>query len=254
MARLLPIDAHAHVQTTIDPRELRALRALVFAVTREPSEWAAAVKRRDRDCLWGLGCHPKVPTAFEQFDPDLLHDLLERCPLIGEVGLDKRAKVPMKRQVEVFRAVLDVAGARSRLVTIHSSGTSAEVINELTERPVAGAILHWWRGDPAQTNQAVELGCYFSLNGAEVQRPKVLSLLPPDRVLTETDYPHTRRQDNAANVPGAVGTTEQALAQAWGLEVEAVRQRLWQNLRELCASTATASLLPRDVQATLLTL
>src|SRR6266516_3636137 len=114
MARLLPIDAHAHVETTIDPRELRVLRALVFAVTREPSEWAAAVERRDRGCLWGLGCHPKVPTAFEQFDPDLLHDHLERCPLIGEVGLDKRSKVPLERQVEVFRAVLDVARARSR--------------------------------------------------------------------------------------------------------------------------------------------
>jgi TatD DNase family protein len=254
MAGLLPIDAHAHVETTIDPRELRVLRAVVFAVTREPSEWAAAVQRRDRDCLWGLGCHPRVPAAFEQFDPDLLHDLLERRPLVGEVGLDMRSKVPMQRQVEVFRAVLDVAIARSRLVTIHSSGASAEVIKELFHRPVAGAILHWWRGDPAETTRAIELGCYFSLNGAEVHRPKVLSLLPPDRVLTETDYPHTRRQDKAASVPGAVRTTEQALAHAWGLEVEAVRQRLWQNLRELCASTATASLLPRDVQATLLTL
>jgi TatD DNase family protein len=226
MTRLLPIDAHAHVQTTVDETDLRALRALIFAVTREPSEWKTAAGRTDRGCIWGLGCHPKVPAAFEEFDPDRLQELLADSPLIGEVGLDARSTVPMARQLEVFRGILDLAQARPRLVTIHSSGASPQVVGELSQRPIPGAILHWWRGDPEQTARAVELGCYFSVNGAEVARPKVLSLLPPERVLTETDFPHTARQDRAAEVPGAVQTTEDALAEAWGRDAATVREQL----------------------------
>lgn len=254
IAQLLPIDAHAHVLTTVAERDLRALRAVVFAVTREPSEWEKATQRRDRECIWGLGCHPQIARAAAGFDPDRLASLLERCVLIGEVGLDRRSKVPMDQQLNIFRSVLDVAAARPRLISIHSVGASAEVLKELTDRRVSGAILHWWRGDVDETRRAIELGCYFSLNGAEVGNPKVLSWLPPERVLTETDYPHTEKRDRAADRPGAVATTEAALAEAWGQATSDVRRQLWLNLAELCRGTGTAPLLPRAVQATLLAL
>jgi TatD DNase family protein len=251
---LPPIDAHAHVKTAIEERELRALRATLFAVTREASEWDRASQRRDQSCIWGLGCHPQVASAFDSFDQDRLHRLLERCPLIGEVGLDRRSKVPMKRQLEVFRSVLEVAAARSRIMTIHSAGAAEEVLAELAARPIAGAILHWWRGDPRQTQDAIELGCYFSINGAEVRTPRVMASLPRDRVLTETDYPHTKRIDRKANRPGSVVTTEAALAEMWGEDVGSVREQLWANLTRLCVMTRTSALLPRSVQATMLSL
>jgi TatD DNase family protein len=251
---LQPIDAHAHVLTDIAERDLRALRALVFAVTREPDEWRAAANRRDRGCVWGLGAHPGVPSALRSFDAGALEPLLARTPLIGEVGLDRRSKAPRDLQLDVFRQVLDLATKTPRLVTIHSVGMSGEVLAELRQRPIPGAILHWWRGDARQTAEAVELGCYFSLNGAEARNPKVLSLLPAQQVLTETDFPHSRRSDRTADKPGAVQTIEEALAATWDGTVTEVRERLWQNLARLCAATRTTSLMPRDVQATLLAL
>lgn len=252
MAPLLSIDAHAHVLTSISERDLRELRAVVFAVTREPAEWSGATRRNDRSCVWGLGCHPQVARAVKTFDAERLYELTERVPFIGEVGLDRRSKVAKEAQLNVFRDVLDVAASRQRLVSIHSAGMSAEVLRELAERPIAGAILHWWRGSADETREAVELGCYFSLNGAEVQRPKVLSVLPPERVLTETDYPHTERTDRSAKRPGAVSTIEQALAEAWSDSSDGVRRRVWQNLAEVCRATRTSALMPRAVQAQLL--
>lgn len=252
MPALLPIDAHAHVRTDIDERELRALRAVVFAVTREPNEWGAAARRQDRACIWGLGCHPQVVAAFTDFSSVRLAEMLERVPLIGEVGLDRRSKVPMAQQKDVFRQVLEVARVLPRLVSIHSVGATAEVLREMEVQPVPGAILHWWRGDAVETSRAIDLGCYFSLNGAEVRRPKVLSLLPRDRVLTETDYPHTKKSDKAADRPGAVATTESALAEAWGEDAGAVRNQVWMNFAQLCRRTRTSALLPRAVQASLL--
>jgi TatD DNase family protein len=254
MAALPPIDAHAHVLTTIDGRDLRALGSAVFAVTREPSEWAAAAARRDELCVWGLGCHPQMATAFGSFDPDRLKDLLETTPLIGEVGLDGRSRVPMAEQRRVYRAALKVASERSRIVSIHSVRASCAVLDELESvGGLPGAILHWWRGSASETQRAIELGCFFSLNGAEAAQPKVLSALPHDRVLTETDYPHTRRSDKAADRPGAVATIERALGEVWGLSGDDVRRQLWRNLARLCADTHTASLMPRRLQGSLLT-
>jgi TatD DNase family protein len=252
MPRLLPIDAHAHVMTNIGERDLRELRAVVFAVTREPSEWEAAARRSDRECVWGLGCHPGVPYAHDAFEVERLDELAVHSPLIGEVGLDRRSTVPKETQLASFRAALSVAAEHSRLVSIHSVGTTAEVVRELEASPVAGAILHWWRGTAEESRRAAALGCFFSLNGAEALKPKVLSLLPADRILTETDFPHTARNDRAADKPGAVATIERALGEAWDTDVEGVRQRVWANLARLCETTGTSSMMPRAVQAQLL--
>jgi TatD DNase family protein len=187
------------------------------------------------------------------FSAPRLAELLATVPLIGEVGLDRRSKVPMTRQRSVLREVLEVAAETSRLVSVHSVGATAEVLKELKTQPTTGTILHWWRGSADETREAVELNCYFSLNGAEARKPKVLSLVPRERVLTETDYPHTERGDRAASRPGGVATIEAALATAWGEEVAAVRRQLWLNLAELCRATRTSALMPHAVQASLLT-
>ena len=254
MRALPPLDAHAHVLTTISERDLRALRSAVFAVTREPNEWDRAAAREDEWCIWGVGCHPGVSAAVKQFDADRFAATALKTPLIGEVGLDGRSKVAMAEQVRVFRTTLEVAKEHSRLVSVHSVQASAPVLDEL-ERigGVPGVILHWWRGNASETRRAVELGCYFSLNGAEAKRPKVLATLPTDRVLTETDFPHTRRTDASAKRPGAVATIEQALTGEWGLADDEVRRQMWRNLAALCNTTRTASLMPRRLQASLLT-
>ncbi len=250
----LPLDAHAHVEPSIDPRELRALRSVVFAMTRGPAEWAAAAEREDELCVWGIGCHPKVAAAVDSFDGDRLAELSASIPVVGEVGLDGGSKVPMAKQRRVFRVALEVAAAQSRLVSIHSVRATNEVLEDLEAvGGVTGAILHWWRGGRSETERAISLGCYFSLNGAETARPKVISTLPADRILTETDYPHTRRTDRLADRPGAVATIERGLATTWGMSGDAVRLQVWRNLAGLCDATRTIALLPRKLQATLLT-
>ena len=57
------------------------------------------------------------------------------------------------------------------------------------------------------------MGCFFSVNGAEARRPKVLALLPQNRVLAETDFPYSRRSDPVADRPAAVATIEVCLMQ-----------------------------------------
>ena len=196
------LDAHAHVEPTIAPRELVALDAVVFAVTRSPEEWTAASERQDPTAVWGIGCHPKIVAAHESFEVDDFAESLSRFALVGEVGLDGRSPVPMDQQRTTFGAILDVLANRPRVVTIHSSGASAAVLELLRHHPVRGAVLHWWRGTRAQTEAALELGCFFSFNGAEARAPKTMNAVPHDRVLTETDFPPYPAQRPERRPPG----------------------------------------------------
>jgi TatD DNase family protein len=230
---------------------LRELRAIVVAVTREPAEWAAALARRDPSTLWAIGAHPSVAEAIDTFDTDRFREALSMASFVGEVGLGARAKTSPERQRHVFHAVLDTLVQDPRPVTIHSTAATNDVLNALRERAVAAPILHWWRGDPTQTTAAVKLGCYFSVNAHEVTEPRVLDLVPRERVLTETDFPHTRRYDRASTRPGSVEAVEAHLEMRWDTNRLGVRRQLWRNFGSLLAETGVIDRMPRAVLAAL---
>lgn len=230
---LPPIDAHAHIDVRIATHELDRLGAAVLAVTRSIEEWGAAAGRRDATTVWGLGCHPSVQSAMNAFDEARFVDALRTAAFVGEVGLDRRSRVPMARQVEVLTAILRAVQRNPRSVSIHSTGATAAVLDLLERHRIAMPILHWWRGTPRETARAVELECLFSLNGHEAKSPKVIDSIPPERVLTETDFPHSRRYDAAADRPGATGTVEQLLASRHGLGQAELRDQMWRTLGRL---------------------
>jgi TatD DNase family protein len=230
---LPPIDAHAHIDVRIEPRELRALDAFVMAVTSSLDEGDAASRRRDAMTVWGLGCHPAVPAAVAAFAQDRFASLLLRSAFVGEVGLDRRSRVPMDTQVAVLGQILDLVRETPRPVSLHSTGATGPLLDVLERHPVTFPILHWWRGTPAETLQAVELGCLFSLNGHESRSPKVVPVAPGERVLTETDFPHTRRYDATANRPGATETIERLLADSAQQDAKQLRSRMWNALAPL---------------------
>jgi TatD DNase family protein len=164
------------------------------------------------------------------------------CALVGELhtqraltraGLDRRSRVPMDRQTEVLGQILDVVGETPRAVSLHSTGATGAILDVLEHHPIAFPILHWWRGTRAETMRAIELGCLFSLNGHEASSPKVIDSIPIDRVITETDFPHTRRYDKAADRPGAVTTAELALERRHDVGADEIRTRMWLTLAPL---------------------
>jgi TatD DNase family protein len=118
-------------------------------------------------------------------------------------------------------------------------------------RPIQGAVLHWWLGDTKQTQRAIELGCYFSVNASMLRRSDLLDCLPLDRLLTETDHPFGDRSSGRGRRPGNVDDVEQALARLHGLDPADVRRVMWRNLTELVRLTRCGMLLPRPVRVTL---
>jgi TatD DNase family protein len=233
---MLPaIDAHAHIEVRIAPRELSELNAAVLAVTRSAAEWYVASARDDDLTLWGLGCHPALTAAVRAFDERAFGDALETAAFVGEVGIDRRSDVPIAEQVEVFTNILRAVQRVPRAVSIHSTGVTRTVLELLEAHPIRTPILHWWRGTPQETSRAVELGCFFSLNGHEAKSPKTIDVIPPERMLTETDFPHSTRYDASASRPAATETIERALMGHHGLTRVELRQILWRNLHDAFA-------------------
>lgn len=246
------LDAHAHVAPCVAAGDLASLGAAVFAVTMSASEWAQTAGRTDERTVWGLGCHPGLREEVLAFDAAHFASSLGSAVLVGEVGLDGHRGAPLTSQREVLHQVLEMLSAYPRPVSIHSVGASTQVLDALERYPQEGAILHWWRGSSRDTARAIEMGCFFSLNAAESARPKVIEQIPPDRVLTETDFPHARRYDRAGDRPGATVTIESALQRVWALDEWRVRRQIWTNLAALLERTGSTSRMPAGFRKALL--
>lgn len=246
--QLPPLDLHAHVNPKTRPVDLERLGAVVFAATRSLDEYESVRTRRDQVTVWGLGCHPGVAQAQHDFDVERFGSLLASTAFVSEIGLDRRSKVSLEEQEQVLDSILDRLQAAPRIASIHSSGASGRVLDALERRPIRGAVLHWWRGDNTQTRRAVELGCWFSINAAGVKYPHDVSLIPIERILTETDHPSGDRVSSAPRQPGAVADVEKALARVYGTTAGFIRQQIWANFARLVDESSTAALLPPPVE------
>lgn len=96
-------------------------------------------------------------------------------------------------------------------------------------------MLHWFTGTASEAKRAAELGCYFSINAEMLRSPKhraLVSQLPLDRLLTETDGPFVAVADRPAR-PIDVEHTLTALADTLGMAPTDASSLIIQNLANL---------------------
>lgn len=128
----------------------------------------------------------------------LFERYLPSARYVGEVGLDAgpRFYKSFEAQERVFSRILHASAEQgNKILSIHSVRTASKVLKHLEESRLldnSQAILHWFTGTVSETRRAVELGCYFSINEEMLRSEKhrkFISILPLDRLLTETDGP-----------------------------------------------------------------
>jgi TatD DNase family protein len=240
MRKLPPLDAHAHLDPA-QPSDTLADSGAVLAMTLSLNEFERVVDRRESWITWGVGCHPRQLEAQQVFQVDRFADLTQRAAIVGEVGLDTGSRVPLEQQLETFRQVLDVVAGCPRLVSIHSYRATSLVIQELRRRPIDVPVLHWWTGSAAETRQAVELGCFFSIHSAVARHSKFRTRVPLERLLVETDHGY---RDPPAAIPCRVEWVEHLIGQQLDMNVEQVRCLAWRNLADIVQRTGTMNRFP----------
>jgi TatD DNase family protein len=90
--------------------------------------------------------------------------------------------------------------------------------------------LHWYSGDPHLVERFVELGCYFSVNSRTAL--ECIERVPASRVLTETDFPATRR--HGGHLPGATASAVDRIAEVYSEPTSVVERRIWENFAGAC--------------------
>jgi TatD DNase family protein len=252
MDQLPTLDAHGHLDAAKPAAELSS-SGTVLAMTLSLDEAERALNRpaagnRDEFIVWGAGCHPGAAEAQNTFDPGRFRLLAERAAFIGEIGLDKASRSTIGVQLRAFRAALETAAALGRPVSIHSMHATGLVLEELARTKVPAAVLHWWMGSAAETGQAVELGCWFSIHSAVARYSKFRTRVPAERVLVETDHGY---HDPPAAIPARIQWVEHLVAQQYKMEVSTLRWQVWKNFGEIVRRTGVGGLLPAGVAAIL---
>lgn len=232
------LDLYPNAQEVVKECDARGL--YVLAVTTTPSAWegtSALVADVPRIRV-ALGLHPQL--AHERrIEIDLFDSLLLNSRYVGEIGLDggPEFKPYWADQTYVFEHILSACrSVGGRIMTIHSRRATAAVLDRLEKYSGAGIpVLHWYSGGYRDLARAIDLGCWFSVGPAMLAGEKgrdLVSRMPRDRVLTETDGPFATLNGRSA-FPWDVGEAIIALGDLWGVDMNDVGDLLQANLRRL---------------------
>lgn len=145
----------------------------------------------------------RIDTLRTQIET-LEHEELQ-IAAIGEIGLDfyhNDTPELRARQIALFAAQLDLAAERQLPCSIHSRSADVDTVKTLREhldrnlmREIRAGSLHCFVGEADFAQALLPLGLCFGISGiltfrnAEPLR-KIVSALPPERLLLETDSPY----------------------------------------------------------------
>jgi TatD DNase family protein len=241
------LDAHCHVDLYPEPATVAdraaASGAFTVMVTNLPSAYDRSrphVESRRRIRL-ALGLHPLL-AAQHGAERDLFQARVATASFIGEVGLDfsPEGKATADVQVQSFEFVLQSIAGLPKFISIHSRRAEAKVVEMLRAAKRTSAVFHWYSGPIGVLRQAISDGHYFSVNSAMLNSDggrRIISAVPPDRLLTETDGPFVTIAGRPAE-PSDIGLVEEGVARIWKVAPSEVRSRVAQNFRSVVSSLA----------------
>ena len=247
------IDFHSHLD--LYPGALNLLaevsrrNAFTFVVTTSPRAYVATsrVFAHCPNVHVGLGLHPEV-ASMKANEEDALVREVASAKLIGEIGLDGSARFreSLSTQERIFeRVVRECEHQGGRVMSIHSRGAEARVLQILGRYPQAGTpVLHWFSGGAKDLETAIKLGCWFSIGPAMMRGEKgrqIAARIPMDRVLPETDGPFTQQKGQTL-MPWDAWTVRSALAETWQVDEAKAGLILQRNLLTLLGPKLAKSL------------
>lgn len=237
------LDAHFHLDLFKDYRQILAdiskSNMFVIAVTNSPSvfHFTNAISKENTKILPAVGLHPEL-VGKRSGEMALLLEKIREEKFIGEVGLDyssKFSKQDRALQRKAFEQIINECELRKgKILSIHSRRATSDVISIVGKDFPGTIILHWFSGGITDLQRAVDFGYYFSINPAMVKSKSgqnIISKIPPEQVLTETDGPFVET-DNRPAIPSDVDLVIQSLSNVWGIEKELAMGILEENAKK----------------------
>ena len=252
------IDTHTHLdfpdfdtdrrEVLAHSRELGVRRMVVLGVYQQNWQRLWDLVQTDISLFAAFGLHPVYLEEHRSADLTELGDWLTRLHghhqlcAVGEIGLDYFLEaLDRERQQALFEAQLKLAVDFQLPALLHVRRSHAAVIATLKRiRLPRGGIIHAFAGSLEEAREYIKLGFKLGLGGAAtwpqaLRMHKVLSQLPLDAVVLETDAPDMA----PAMYPGQRNSPEhlpdicRALAERMGIEPLLLAQASTRNAGEL---------------------
>ena len=240
------VDMHCHLDLYPDPfdmaKQCKEKRLYLLSVTTTPSAWhgTSNLAKENPRIRTALGLHPQLAHQ-RSHELGLFDALISETKYVGEIGLDggKGYKEHWGVQLKVFRHILkSVKLSGGRIMSIHSRASASAVLSELAQYEGV-PILHWFTGSKTELKKAIAMGCWFSVGPAMLATKRgqeLVSIMPKERVLTETDGPFAKVSGYLLN-PWDVNVTYKQFAAVWDMPPVEVEERILGNFRKLVSLT-----------------
>jgi TatD DNase family protein len=192
------------------------------------------------------GVHPH---NAKELGPELLVGLEALCQqsevvCVGECGLDyNRNFSPPQKQRQAFEWQLELAARVGKPVFLHERDAHDDFLRILSNAraQLADMVVHCFTGTVAEAEAYLDLGAHIGVTGwiCDERRGKhlaeVVSRIPADRLLIETDAPFLIPRDmkpkpkSRRNEPSYLPHIAGVVARHAGLSVEDLAEQTWCN-------------------------
>ena len=197
------------------------------------SRKAIALAERYDHVYAAVGIHPENCGDFVPAHIDALRELAQHPGVvaIGEIGLDYywEENPPREFQQEVLRRQLALAAELGKPVIIHDREAHADTLAIVKEFPGLRGVFHCFSGSAEMARELIAMGWYLGFDGPITYKnakkaPEVLKVVPPERMLIETDSPYLTPVPHRGerNDSSFVGLVAEKIAELRGMTPEEV--------------------------------
>ena len=247
------IDTHCHLdkldstpeEAIIEAKQAGVQRMVTVSVDEPSLDFVSSMVQQFTEVYGSVGFHPHDAAELtEDLEQKIRKLALEEKKLIaiGETGLDYHYMYsPAEVQQQVFSKQLQLAVELNLPVIMHSRDAETDTLNILQEIPVLPlGVAHSFTSSFEMAKTLIEMGWYIGINGivtfknAEDLR-EVVSWLPLDRLLLETDSPFLAPTPfrGKPNKPAHIPAIATFIAELRGISLEQLSEQTSANAQRL---------------------
>ena len=248
---MLLFDTHAHYDSTQFDEDrdavLAALPEAGVALAINPgcdipsSRRAVEYAAKYAHMYAAVGFHPENADTAAEGDIEALRALCAapKVVAIGEIGLDYywvTDEDARARQRELFHAQMQLALELSLPVIVHDREAHADSLDIVREFPDVRGVFHCYSGSAEMAKILVDMGWMISFTGVLTfknarKAHEVLRMLPPDRLMFETDAPYMAPEPHRGKRCDSrlVCHTVTRAAELLGEDAEVLAERTYRN-------------------------
>ena len=186
-----------------------------------------------------VGIHPGEIESCRQGDLQIIEELAAhpKCLAIGEIGLDYYWEPYDKEaQIKLLRRQLDMAMELDLPVSLHIRDAYGDAMEVLTDYPGLKGVMHCFSGSAEIAERCVRMGLYVAFGGSltfknNKKAPAAAAVVPPDRLLLETDCPYMAPVPHRGKrcLPAMTAITCEKLAEIKGIDPAEMERIAYEN-------------------------